>query len=412
MAAATRTSIEISELASTCYQNHLLSLLVIVHHQINIQPLFLVHTAFEDSFHASTFAGKDSDMSLPLGEIARLVDGKLSGNPEIVIHGAATLPVARPGDISLADHPRLAPQLARCEATAVIVPASLQPADRPFITVSDVHAAFALVVSHFRPPRQTSHPGISPAAYVNPTAQVATGAEIHPHASVGADVEIAAGTIVHSGVRLLDGCKIGPHCVLFPNAVLYENTILGEHVIVHANAVIGAYGFGYSTVNGRHQLNSQLGYVELGDHVEIGAGTTIDRGTYGPTVIGSGTKIDNLVQIGHNCRIGRHNLICSQVGIAGSCTTGEYVVMAGQVGLADHLHIGDGTLIGAKAGVMTDALPGKRYLGAPAVEERQFFRSISLIQQLPEMRRQLHEAQRALIRLAGEAPPAEGREAA
>jgi len=162
-------------------------------------------------------------------------------------------------------------------------------------------------------------------------------------------------------------------------------------------------------VDGRHQLNAQLGYVEVGDQVEIGAGTTIDRGTYGPTVIGSGTKIDNLVQIGHNCRLGRHNLICSQVGIAGSCSTGEYVVMAGQVGLADHLHIADGALLGAKAGLMTDALPAKRYLGAPAVEERQFFRSISLIQQLPEIRRQLHEAQRAIIRLAGDGGDADGR---
>jgi UDP-3-O-[3-hydroxymyristoyl] glucosamine N-acyltransferase len=191
--------------------------------------------------------------------------------------------------------------------------------------------------------------------------------------------------------------------------VLYENTVLGRQVIVHANAVLGAYGFGYSTVDGRHKLCAQLGYVEVGDQVEIGAGTTIDRGTYGPTLIGSGTKIDNLVQIGHNCRIGRHNLICSQVGIAGSCSTGEYVVMAGQVGLADHLHIADGAMLGAKAGVMPDALPGKRYLGAPAVEERQFFRSISLIQQLPEIRRQLHEAQRAVIRLAGERGDADGR---
>jgi UDP-3-O-[3-hydroxymyristoyl] glucosamine N-acyltransferase len=350
-------------------------------------------------------------MSLPLGDIARLVDGKLSGSPELRIQGAATLPVARPGDITLADHPRLAPQLARCEASAVIVPATLQPADRPYITVSDVHGAFAKVVAHFRPPRQTRHGGISPAAYVHPSAKVAKDAEVHPQASIGADVEIGSGTIIHSGVRVLDGCKVGASSVLFPNAVLYENTILGQYVIVHAGAVIGAYGFGYTTVDGRHQLCAQLGYVEIGDHVEIGAGTTIDRGTYGPTLIGAGTKIDNLVQIGHNCRIGRHNLICSQVGIAGSCTTGEYVVMAGQVGLADHLHIGDGALIGAKAGVMTDTLPGKRYLGAPAVEERQFFLSISLIQQLPELRRQLHDAQRALIRVAGESSAAE-REAA
>jgi UDP-3-O-[3-hydroxymyristoyl] glucosamine N-acyltransferase len=340
-------------------------------------------------------------MGLPLIEIARLIDGNLTGNSELLIDGAATLPVARPGEITLADHPRLAAQLARCEASAVIVPATLQPTDRPYITVSDVHAAFGKIVAHFHPPRRTHCDGISPAAFVHPTASIAAGVAVHPQAFVGADVTIAAGTIVHSGARILDGCQIGPHCTLFPGVVLYENTVIGQHTIIHANAVIGAYGFGYATVDGRHKLSAQLGYVEVGDHVEIGAGTTIDRGTYGPTVIGSGTKIDNLVQIGHNCRIGRHNLICSQVGIAGSCTTGEYVVMAGQVGLADHLHIGDGALLGAKCGVMTDALPGKRYLGAPAVEERQFFRSISLIQQLPEIRRQLHEAQRAIIRLAG-----------
>lgn len=340
-------------------------------------------------------------MGLPLAEIARLIDGNLSGQGDVEINGAATLPVARPGEITLADSPRLADKLTRCEASAVIVPASFQPTDRPFITVNDVHGAFAKLVAHFHPPRQTRCSGVSPAAYVSSSAKISDDVEVHPHAFVGEDVEIAPGCIIHSGVRILDGCKIGPGCVLFPNAVLYENTVLGQQVILHAGVVLGAYGFGYSTVDGRHKLSAQLGHVEVGDQVEIGAGTTIDRGTYGATVIGSGTKIDNLVQIGHNCRIGRHNLICSQVGIAGSCSTGEYVVMAGQVGLADHLHIADGSLLGAKSGMMTDTLPGKRYLGAPGVEERQFFRSISLIQQLPEIRRQLHEAQRAIIRLAG-----------
>lgn len=340
-------------------------------------------------------------MSLSLAEIARLVDGELSGDADFVIHGAATLATAKPGEITLADHPKHATQLAHSQASAVIVPAIFQPTDRPFITVSDVHAAFGKVVAYFHPRRQTHCSGISPAAHVSPTAKIAENVEVHPQAFIGDEVEIAEGCIIHSGARILDGCKLGANCTVFPNAVLYENTTVGQHVIIHAGAVLGAYGFGYSMVDGRHKLGAQLGFVEVQDHVEIGACTTIDRGTYGPTVIGSGTKIDNLVQIGHNCRIGRHNLICSQVGIAGSCSTGEYVVMAGQVGLADHLHIADGSLLGAKAGMMTDTLPGKRYLGAPGVEERQFFRSISLIQQLPEIRRQLHEAQRAIIRLAG-----------
>lgn len=340
-------------------------------------------------------------MSLSLAEIARLVEGQLTGDDELQIHGAATLAVARPGEITLADHPRHAARLVASQASAAIVPSTLTPGDRPYITVSDVHGAFAKVVAHFRPHRPARLPEISPAAFVSPTARLAENVHVYPHAYIGDEVEIGAGCVIHSGVRILDGSRIGAHSTIFPNVVLYENTSLGEHVIIHAGAVIGGYGFGYSLVDGRHKLGAQLGYVEIGDHVEIGAGTTIDRGTYGPTLIGSGTKIDNLVQIGHNCRIGRHNLICSQVGIAGSCTTGEYVVMAGQVGLADHLEIGNGALLGAKAGLMTDALPGKRYLGAPAVEERQFFRSISLIQQLPEIRRQLHEAQRAIIRMAG-----------
>src|SRR5207237_6456813 len=133
-------------------------------------------------------------------------------------------------------HPRLTAKLARSEASAVIVPASLQPTDRPFITVSDVHAAFAKVVAHFRPSRQTHCDGISPAAFVSPTARIAAGVEVHPQAFVGADVEIAEGCVIHSGVRILDGCRIGPNCTLFPNAVLYENTILGRQVIIHANA--------------------------------------------------------------------------------------------------------------------------------------------------------------------------------
>jgi UDP-3-O-[3-hydroxymyristoyl] glucosamine N-acyltransferase len=340
-------------------------------------------------------------MSLALSEIAHLVDGRLSGNGDLVIDGAATLAVAGPGEITLADSPKFAPQLARSTASAVIVPPTFQPADRPYITVADVHGAFAQVVAHFRPPRTACLPGVSPAAHIHPTAKLAEGVHVHPLAFIGEDVEISRGSVVHSGARVLDGCKIGEDCVLFPNVVLYENTTLGDRVVIHANAVLGAYGFGYTTVDGRHVRSAQLGFVQVGDDVEIGAGTAIDRGTYGPTVIGTGTKIDNLVQIGHNSRIGRHNLICSQAGIAGSCTTGEYVVMGGQVGIADHLHLGDGALLCAQAGLMHDARPGKRYVGAPAMEERQFFRSVSLIQQLPEIRKQLHEVQRAIIRLAG-----------
>ena len=155
------------------------------------------------------------------------------------------------------------------------------------------------------------------------------------------------------------GSQIGQDVTIFPNAVLYEDTVVGPRCVIHANAVLGAYGFGYGFADGRHVLSAQLGNVVLGADVEIGAGTTIDRGTYGPTVIGEGTKIDDLVMVAHNCRIGRHNMLCSQVGIAGSTTTGDYVVMAGQVGVRDHVHIGTGAVLGAMAGVTNDVPDGQ-----------------------------------------------------
>ena len=150
-----------------------------------------------------------------------------------------------------------------------------------------------------------------------------------------------------------------------PGVVLYENTIVGDRTIINGNAVIGAYGFGYTHVAGRHVLSAQLGYVRIGCDVEIGAGTTVDRGTYGATSIGDGTKIDNQVQIAHNCRIGRHNLICAQVGIAGSTSTGDYVVMGGQAGLRDHVHIGTGARLSAMAGITNDVPEGAVDVGHP-----------------------------------------------
>ena len=191
---------------------------------------------------------------------------------------------------------------------------------------------------------------------------------------------------------------------IFPNAVLYENTEVGPRCVIHANAVLGAYGFGYGFADGRHVLSAQLGNVVLGADVEIGAGATIDRGTYGPTTIGEGTKIDDLVMVAHNCRIGRHNMLCSQVGIAGSTTTGDYVVMAGQVGVRDHVHIGDRAVLGAMAGVTNDVPDGSRMIGIPATPEREQKIKQAALSKLPEMRRQLKQLQRIVETLAKESP--------
>ena len=195
------------------------------------------------------------------------------------------------------------------------------------------------------------------------------------------------------------GSQIGQDVTIFPNAVLYENTIVGPRCVIHANAVLGAYGFGYGFADGRHVLSAQLGNVVLEADVEIGAGSTIDRGTYGPTTIGEGTKIDDLVMVAHNCRIGRHNMLCSQVGIAGSTTTGDYVVMAGQVGVRDHVHIGNRAVLGAMAGVTNDVPEGARMIGIPATPERDQKIKQAAFSKLPEMRRQLKKLQRLAAQL-------------
>jgi len=173
--------------------------------------------------------------------------------------------------------------------------------------------------------------------------------------------------------------------------VLYHSTQVGARCVIHAGAVLGAYGFGYKVVDGGYCLSAQLGWVELGDDVEIGASTTIDRGTYGATSIGNGTKLDNLVMIAHNCRLGRHNMICSQVGVAGSTTTGDWVVMAGQVGVRDHVHIGDKAILGARSGVSNDVPPGITVLGEPAIELRDRKLQLATMSKLPEMRKDLKQ---------------------
>ncbi|MEX2172761.1 MAG: UDP-3-O-(3-hydroxymyristoyl)glucosamine N-acyltransferase [Pirellulaceae bacterium] len=353
-------------------------------------------------------------MALTLTEIARLVDGRLVGSGDLCIAGAATMACARPGEITLADHPKRAAQLARSQAAAVVVPETFEPAGIPYIVVPDVHAAFARLVLHFSPRRQLRAIGISPAAQISPTARLSEGVQIHPLVTIGEEVEIGPRSVVHAGVRLLDGCRLGADVTIFPNAVLYENTVVGDRVIIHGCAVIGAYGFGYGFEDGRHKLSHQLGYVEIGDDVEIGASATIDRGTYGPTIIGAGSKLDDQVMIGHNVRVGRHNLLCSQAGIAGSGTTGDYVVLAGQVGVRDHVQVGEGATIGAQSGVMKDVPAGHRVVGSPAIGEKEQYQVWAATFKLPAMRKKLHELEhrveeltRQLARLTEHGPQQE-----
>jgi UDP-3-O-[3-hydroxymyristoyl] glucosamine N-acyltransferase len=338
-------------------------------------------------------------MSLTLREIAALVGGTLTGDGHIVITGANIIRDATRGEITFAEGEQALKQLASCSASAVLVAESTATTTLPQIQVPQVHAAFAKIVTHFRPAPRSLRRGLSPAAHISPTARLAEDVEVAAGVTIGDDVEIGAGCTIHSGVVIMSGARIGAGTTIFPNCVLYEHTIVGPECILHAGAILGAYGFGYSFASGRHEISAQLGYVELGPRVEVGAATTIDRGTYGATYIGEGTKIDNQVMIAHNVRLGKHNLICSQVGIAGSSSTGDYVVLAGQVGIRDHVHIGHRAKIGAKGGVMNDVPADAVYVGIPAGPEREYFQSLIGLTKIPQMRKEFKELKRKVAQL-------------
>lgn len=339
-------------------------------------------------------------MASRLADLAALIGGKLAGDGSGLITAASTLSAALPGEITLVDHADKLPRLAASQASAVVVPSGLT-VDRPAIEVDNVRGAFARIVTHFRPRRPQRRCGVSPLAMVSASARLADDVDVHCGATIGDEVSIGSGSTIHAGATLMAGCRIGSNVTIFPRATLYEDTIVGDNCIIHAGAVLGAYGFGYSQVGSRHVLSEQLGWVELGNQVEVGAGSTIDRGTYGPTSIGEGTKIDNLVQIGHNCRIGRHNMICAQVGIAGSTTTGDYVVIAGQAGVRDHVHVGQRAVIGGQTGVSSNVEDGANLLGTPALPISQQRVIFAIIARLPELRKQIKQLQSDVDALHG-----------
>ena len=338
-------------------------------------------------------------MKIPLSQIASWVRGEMVGDPTLECSGASPPYEALPGQITMLDQVRSLSALASCEASAVVVPERIEwTLDRPpmaQIIVGETHEAFATIVARFRPPIPLLPPGVG----IDPTAKIDSTAQIHPSATIAAGVSIGPRTVVMPGVVVLPHSCVAADCVLHAGVTLYEYTRIDDRVVIHAGSVIGAHGFGYRSETGRHLPTAQLGYVHLESDVELGAGVTVDRGTYGATRIGAGTKVDNQVMIAHNCQIGRHNLLCSQVGIAGSCRTGDHVVLAGQVGLKDHISLGDRAIVGAQAGVMDDCEGDQVYLGSPATPQREQMQIMAVERRLPEMRRELKELRRELNEL-------------
>ncbi len=343
-------------------------------------------------------------MQVTVQQLAALVQGQVHGDSARIIQAARSLVEAGPQDVTFVENERHARQLKVCRAGAIVVSSALLPCVRDaaaenapaFIQVADPLEAFVAMARHLHGHVTPQPQGLSPLAAIHPTAQIGPEASIFPFAVIGEGAVLGARCCIHSGAVIGPHCRLGDEVTLYPYAVLYERTVLGHRVIVHANAVLGADGFGYRFQGGRQVKVPQLGWVEVGDDVEIGAGTTIDRGTFEATRIGEGTKIDNLVMIGHNCRIGRHNLLVSQVGIAGSSSTGDHVVIAGQAGVADHVHIGDRAQIGARSGVFRNVPTGERMLGAPATPEREQKRIYLSLERLPELIREVRQIKQQL----------------
>ena len=330
-------------------------------------------------------------MTRRLSELAKLVNGTLVCKDDPVIAGAASISRAGDADVTFATSAAALEQFMNSSGLAVVTSESLLREagfTKPAIVAENPEAAFVTIAETFKAPICRDAQGISDQATVYPTAELAADVVVYPGAVIMGGVKIAAGSVIHSNVTVMENCEIGSETQVLPSSTLYENTQVGDRCIIHAGAVLGAYGFGYKSANGQHSLSAQLGNVVLGDDVEIGANTTIDRGTYDSTTIGNGTKIDNLVMIGHNCQIGRNNLLCSQVGIAGSCTTGDNTVMGGQVGLGDHLNVGSNVSVGAKSGLMQDVADGKHVFGIPARPARETMQIVAHQAKLPAMRKE------------------------
>ena len=337
-------------------------------------------------------------MSLTASQIAEKLHGEVVGDGSVQLTGLAPANSAKPGDLTFAEKETYLAAAEESQATAVLVPAGFASTKKILIRVPDPRVAMARLLPIFFPPDQSA-PGIHPSAMIDPSAQVDPTCHVGPNCVIGARVRIGARGVLMGGNHIGRDCQIGDDICLFPNVVLYSKCQLGHRVAIHAGSVIGSDGYGYVFDNSFHRKMLQVGNVIIGDDVEIGANAAIDRGVLGSTVIGQGTKIDNLVHVAHNVTIGRHCLIMGQVGFAGSTRLGDYCVIASQSGIAGHLTLGNQATVGAKSGVMRDIPDKGTVLGIPALPDKQTKRQIIALQHLPDLIRRMRDLEKEVADL-------------
>src|SRR5690242_6681259 len=334
---------------------------------------------------------------MKLSELAELTNARVEGGTDDVeIHGAAGLDEAAEGHVTFLANPRYTPRVNTTRASAIYLSEDA-PVDRDMVIlrVKDPYLAYTRALRIFHPePRVEPH--IHPRAVIDPTARIAD------NAAIGRNVEIAEGVCIHPNATIYDEVTIGKDSTIHSGVALRERTVIGERVVIHNNSVIGCDGFGYARDEEKHWLKiPQTGRVVIEDDVEIGAGTTIDRASVGESRIGRGTKLDNLVQIGHSCTVGEDSLLCAQVGLAGSSHIGNRVILAGQAGVAGHLTIGDDVVLTAKSATSHDIPAGKVISGIPAFDNKDWLRSTAAFRRLGEIQRSVRQLEKKISEIRG-----------
>jgi UDP-3-O-[3-hydroxymyristoyl] glucosamine N-acyltransferase len=328
--------------------------------------------------------------------IAKLLGGEVVGDATLVLKGFAPADRAQAGDLTFAENETYFERAVQSAASAILVDGNFSSDKKTLIRVPNARIAFAKVLPLFFP-EPTFPAAIHPSAIIPKSAQVDPSAHIGPYCVLGENVRVGARSVLQGGNHVGAQSQLGDDVNLFPNVTIYARTQIGNRVRIHSGTVIGSDGFGYVPDKGAHLKVLQIGNVIIQDDVEIGANVAVDRGALGPTIVGKGTKIDNLVQIAHNVTTGEHCIIVSQVGIAGSTKLGKYVILGGQVGLAGHLTVGDGVQVAAQSGVMNDIPSGEKWIWTPAQPDRTAKRQMIALQQLPELFRRV----KALEKQAG-----------
>jgi UDP-3-O-[3-hydroxymyristoyl] glucosamine N-acyltransferase len=331
---------------------------------------------------------------MKLHEIAKTLGCDLAGNGDVEITGVAGLEEAGPSELSFLSNPRYAPKLASSRAAAIIVgreAGGSPPGGAALLVSSNPYLDFARALELFyQPPRPA--PGVHPTAVIASSATLDYGASVGPYVVIGENVRIGRNAILHPHVTIYEGVHIGDDFLAHSHATVREFCRIGDRVTLQNGVIVGSDGYGFARrADGSHHKIVQSGVVVIEDDVEIQAHTCIDRAAVGESRIGRGSKIDNLVQIGHACRIGENAIICSQAGIAGSTVLGNNVVLAGQVGIINHLHIGDGVVVTAQSGVGHDVEPGAKISGSPAFDNRRWLRSTAVFERLPELQRSVRQ---------------------